>query len=318
MPFCYKCGAKIEETDRFCMQCGATVEIEPVNSKPVLNKSVGKPVVDKAPTITPPIAPVAPVQPSGIPQQPTVMQQATPVAMSFVDQQMANKQEAIKELNRMIAYFGPRQDRYDEYDRCGEKIEYFQKKRPRVRVSQGKGIAFLVIGIILAVVSLPIGLVSCTFSELSYEFNMADESAVNGSIIIWGLAFLLGIAFIIISCVKRKKYHEAVSNERYNQRYKYERRFDEISAMLTTHYKNFGPCVTGPSYTNPRILRALRDSINSGRADTIKEAINLLHTDARNSALDIQSKMNTRATSGGGRTPKTVTFFPASSFHLYQ
>ena len=320
MPFCYKCGSRIEETDRFCMKCGASVDVPTASPTPSPTKpSIVKPPVQaqQPVNVQPPIAttvvtpPVAPVS------QPVVQQQAaTPASMDYMQQQMANKSEALKELDRMIRYFGSKQDRYDEYDRCGEKIEYFNKPRARVYVPYGKGIVFLIFGIILTVISLPLGFVSCTVTEFSRELNMVDESAVNGTVFFWGSLFVLGIAFLIISFVKKRKYRDAVNNERYNQRHINEKRFDEISAMLTTHYKNFGPCITGPSYTNPRILRALRESISSGRADSIKEAINLLHLDARNSPLDLQASMKKRADSGSGRIKKTVIFFPASAFHL--
>ena len=64
-------------------------------------------------------------------------------------------------------------------------------------------------------------------------------------------------------------------NSRLNKIEQYDQRCKQIASELKEYYQGYGPCVVGSEYSAPKILVELKSIIESGRADTIKEAINI-------------------------------------------
>lgn len=163
----------------------------------------------------------------------------------------AMRNGALTELSKMHQYFSKVQSKYDEFDRINETLPKMNRvgKKP-----------MLVFGIITLSIALIFTVVAAnTHSEL------AITPCVLFSIIGFGL---LG-GFIAIEIVRKKR----VQN--------YNNRLIQLSKELMYHYNNYGKCQLGADYTNPRIIEKLYDMVQSGRADTIKEAVNQLLSDMR-------------------------------------
>ena len=71
-------------------------------------------------------------------------------------------------------------------------------------------------------------------------------------------------------------------------------RINELAQELTQHFRAYGYCPVGPEYTNPSILQQIMSVIQSGRAETPKEAINVLLDDAHKSSMEFAAMLTAR------------------------
>ena len=93
-------------------------------------------------------------------------------------------------------------------------------------------------------------------------------------------------------------------------------RLGQLIGELNSFYMGFGYCATGSYYTNPKILKLLKDKILSGRAYTIPDAIQILHRDARISAQQIANYMNSTLAVYSDYGDLKAPFFPATHFYV--
>ena len=196
-----------------------------------------------------------------------------------INQRVGVRQEEIAELNKMISYFSQMSAQYEEYDRVREMInpKYLRKR-----------VGLLVWGIIICVIGL-----------------------IFAFIPVWALAALLlpggalMIFFYIYTSYSRNKNY-AINCARY----------DELTAQLYQHYLNYGNCMVSAEYTNPSNLQAILNTIQSGRADTIKEALNILIEDAHRMNMETLATQTAVATAAAARGAKTAAVFSAANFFL--
>lgn len=94
----------------------------------------------------------------------------------------------------------------------------------------------------------------------------------------------------------------------------YQNRYKQLSEELDAHFKNYGYCPVAESYTNPKILREIREPINIGRADTIKESMNLLVQDAHNAEMESHAAATANSARNAARGANVAAFFTAASF----
>lgn len=235
------------------------------------------------------------------------------VPVSAIAQQGNLRQQSIIEINRMIQYFSKKQAQYDEYDDCCEKISYYSNPRSRVSVRGGRGTIFKVFGLIMTIG----GGIYCLFSLMVMavysKASRADPEAVAFMVIPW-VVLAAGIAFLIVSGIKSRAYAGRVKAERERLLRYYEERCDALASELSTYFFNYGYCPVAASYTNPRILQLIRDPINLGRADTIKEAINVMIMDTHNSEMELQAKLAAQSAASAARGAKAAAFFSAAHF----
>ena len=64
-------------------------------------------------------------------------------------------------------------------------------------------------------------------------------------------------------------------------------RYNIVVKELEEYYLSYGYCAIGMEFTNPRIIYKLADIVRQGRADNIKEAINILFTDAHRDRMEM-------------------------------
>lgn len=240
----------------------------------------------------------------------TVSEKASPIAI-----QEKTRTESIEEMNRMIQYFGQKQQQYDEYDDCVEKINYYSNPNSIVKVSGNRGTTQITIGIVMVCLTLFFGGFPALFSlfALGGSYDISSPLAI----LFFFTAFMVGgVVLVVLGVSKNSEYSRLVRQERANLLSKYDERLTELANELQIHYKKYGYCATGPSYTNPKILSKLNELLALGRADTIKEAINLMHQEAHNAEMELQAAMTARSAESAARGANTAAFFTAANFFL--
>lgn len=200
---------------------------------------------------------------------------------------MKTRNSELMELERMIRYFSQAADDYAEYDRLSTVID---------RYAKGKHHALLVWGIIIAVLGVFI------FSTTSSQMNNAQKGAIALASLIPGAAMIVGYVFYA------RNFDRTITRAIEQQ--------NEIAERLLAHYQDYGLCSVGAEYTNPANLSAIRDTIHSGRADTIKEAINILVEDAYRYNMQQIAAQTARNTAAAARGAKASAVFSAANFFL--
>lgn len=252
MAFCSRCGAQNADGVNFCVACGA---------------------------------PLQQAMPQAMPQaDPNMMQQQMAMMQQMMQQQQMNsmqavaqqRQDSLNEIDRMMAYFGQKQNEYDEYDYLNELIptQMYVKAKPMI-----------VFGIISTVLALIL---------------LSSRYGAGAVFLVIGLGLIGG--FIAINVNRSKKLNENLV------------RVSVLANELAEHYVNFGMCLVGAEYSNPRILAVIRDCIVAGRADTPKEAINVLLDENHKSnmeALAAQTAVNSAAAARGANV---AAAFAAANF----
>lgn len=153
-------------------------------------------------------------------------------------------------LDRLLNYFGPKQPQYDAFDDACKRVNHY---------ARGAKSALLVWGCIV----VGLALLMLVESLINYRYIS------DGPYFVFGILFLVvGIPMIVGGVLMK------VFNRRSSSRAKGD--YFTLSVELYTHFYECEDCPIGAEYTNPKILASLAYILQSGRADTIKEAINLL------------------------------------------
>lgn len=205
-------------------------------------------------------------------------------AAEFQTQKNAIRQSEMKELNDAMVYFAPKAEQFQAYDRICDLLAHY---------SRGARSALLVWGCIIATCGL----------LFSGSLLISEPSAAFALMCILGLPGILMIVGGILMKVKNKK------NLNYCQE-----EYARLSQELSDYYVSYPDCPVGPEYANPEILGILMDYLKSGRADTIKESINLAISDAKQNEMDEYMSAIAQQTAAINAQTKVATFFAAASF----
>ncbi len=225
-------------------------------------------------------------------------------AISTEDGKQKSRNDTLGELDRMIQYFDKKQKLYDEYDECCEKIVHYSDPKTRVVTSGGTGKGMTITGIVFFFIGC---VFSGLFSSCGYKSTIFQ---------FWVLVLLFGLVLILIGSLRKSHYWRNEEKKKASILSKSKNRFASLENELSQYYKAYGDCSTASSYTNPKILKYLRKLVELGRADNIKEAINLMHQESHNSEMEFQAIMAARTASGMARDTDTVTFYTAADFLL--
>ena len=220
--------------------------------------------------------------PAGTVQAPQQMPQQQ------MQQPAQSRQESLAELAKMMGYFGQKQMQYDEYDAVNYKMS---------KLLRGTSVAPLVWGIIIAI-----------FDSILI-FSFVTQGNFKGGIIPFFLFFLIPAVFLItyyIVCTTRR-------SRELNRCYD---RLAELANELTAHYAGYGYCIVGAEYTNPAILNRMAAVIQSGRADTPRDAVNVMLLDSHRSPMDFQAQMTTIASRQAARGAVNAAVFSAAAFFI--
>ncbi len=165
-----------------------------------------------------------------------------PLQSQFQMQKNAVRQSEIQSMQQTIQYFMQKKDVFDEYDAVSTLVQHY---------AQGASSALIVWGSIIAT----IGLFSLSGGPSVWAFSFLF-------LLFPGIMMIVGGILLKVNCRKKYAY--------------YQERYDALSQELYDHYTRYPNCPVGPEYCNPDILYSILSVLESGRADTIKESINLL------------------------------------------
>ncbi len=198
----------------------------------------------------------------------------------FQMQKNAIRQSEIQALEQALTYFSQKIGVFNEYDAVSNYVDYYRR---------GAKSGLIVWGAIL--------------STLGFLLAISDVSIAIYAILIFllpGTVMILG--GILMKINNRKKLNL------------YTQRYYQLSIELSEFYAQYPNCPVGREYINPNILAVVMRVLKSGRADTIKEAINLiLQENVNRKYLEHVQAINANMRAINANT-KAIAFFSAANF----
>lgn len=187
-------------------------------------------------------------------------------------QRGVQRQSEIAEMEKMMNYFFQKAAQYNEYDAVNERLFKLRGCSPKFLLSLA--CIFFTISFFGLVYLAALFLTWESQSVLFFDYNY--EGVIPG--VFYVLTFIPGTLFVFKYAKRLKKY---------NAETEYcIRRYYELADELYIHYINYKNCLIGPEYTNPSNLQVIYQTIVSGRADTTKEALNVLVEDAHRQKME--------------------------------
>lgn len=181
-------------------------------------------------------------------------------ATDYQAQKQAVRDSEIAALRDAIRYFSEKKPQYDRHDAVQERFIHYARGTNNVLIILGA--FFLVIGVILIVFFTPLRPSVTDLPILIAQFLTA----------IPGEAML--VIGIILKIIYRRKY------------VRYYAEYTQLAEELHEHYLAYDNCPVGQEYTNPAALLALLGILQSGRADTVKDAFDILLVDLNRRRVD--------------------------------
>ena len=203
-------------------------------------------------------------------------------AGGVVQQSFDLRRQSLEEMLRLIQYFSKKAPQYDEYERLNTRLIELDKDRFLGLRKLGQ--------ILLAIFSPFIAIFLIFYFSQRSELKADPDYSITEVIVafaIIGVILLICIWLITLPIFDRKKRREEAGRIIMRQ--------VAISGELGEYYREFGPCIVGYEYTNPRVLQMIAQTIENGRADTPKEAINRLLEDAHRTSVELQMQITAEA-----------------------
>lgn len=136
------------------------------------------------------------------------------------------------------------------------------------------------------------GGIICLFIGILFIINLITEDNINtaGKIVIPFLGTALIVLGLFLLFVMRKKNR----NRDIDRISELEMKREELWRQIVDAYNSYPHCPIGIEYCSPQPLKEIYDCLRMGRAETIKEAINLLLSDKHNAEM-LRVARNTQA-----------------------
>lgn len=224
-------------------------------------------------------------------------------------QRSVQRQCEISEVEKMINYFYQKSAQYNEYDLVNERLYKLSRSSSAHLMVWACILLTLSVYGIICMIALLVTWEAKNLDVFSYSYEDIIAATIFSSTIIPGI-------ILIISYVKRFKKHNLEMAQ-------YLKRYDELSEELYIHYIGYKNCPIGPEYTNPSNLQVIYQTIVSGRADTTKEALNVLVEDAHRKKMEDlaeataqYAKAAAQASAKAASSARTGAFFAAANFFL--
>ena len=252
MSFCVNCGAQISEQHKFCPGCGASNAA--ANTSAVVSTNQGA---------------VPQYNQNSYGNMPQNMNYGNPYYSTPYNDGMAVRQSELETMDRLINYFSAKQHVYDEYDYASNMI---------YRLSRFGGKAALIWSIILLAASFAFFISSIT-AGTNDLYNSYEQEEMAATFVILGVVSLVaggGLMGLFLGLKGKRRRQLVHFTDRYYQ----------LSDELYRHYCGYANCPIGPEYTNPSNLAVVKRTIISGRAYTIRDALNILVEDAHRARME--------------------------------
>lgn len=160
---------------------------------------------------------------------------------------------SIKELGNAYQYFSVRRDDYEKLDDMKEWIE-----------NTKNGAVGLLVGIFLNVIAF---------------ISVYDVSDSRYGICMDDVAFILFL-FAIAGALIYRFVHI------FKKKARYKVKIENLENDLIDYYNAYGYCPLGYEYSKPEIIHILADYVRKGRADTTKEALEIMFKDLHNQIVE--------------------------------
>ena len=214
------------------------------------------------------------------------VQQAQPV-MEYAQHNNAVRENELGLLTEIWKYFSRINPKYQEYDETCKKVNYY---------ARGASSALLIWGCILASIGLLFAIIFTT--------DYSTQDAVPVFLLLFTLPGVLMITGgILMKVNNRKKF------SRYQQQYA------QLFQEIYYHYSAYTGCPLGVEYTNPEVIAYIMKQIQSGRAYTVRDALNITVSQKASqiNRYTEQVQRNTQEISKAGKLP---VFLPADMFKI--
>lgn len=276
MPVCIRCGANLADTCKYCGVCGYPVKQTPAYACSNMSRANNSSQQTKAPVC---IRcgkqfgqndkfcgecgyPINQKTQSYAPNDRQQVNNTTPRKWT--------KEETVAELDRMLAYFSSFQDLYDKrdtysgiyYERLSERETRYNSYRyydenPQWTLINSYSLLFTISFISLIAAALILAL------NILFRWEYAVLIAI-GCFVLSGFCCYFGVVLLI-----KDNKHKRTSSKELTE---YKTRIEAVYNELKRLYENYGHSIVELEYTNPVILRKIKENIQSGRADTLLEA----------------------------------------------
>ena len=185
------------------------------------------------------------------------------VSQSTYEGIAGKRQVYLEELKREIAYFQQKTDKYNEIYSLQAGFPVIEKKK----VSDESNVyGFKVLGNFLTYGGM-------LFATILLLAGFSYSHLMIGALICF-IVGLVGIGALILYYKSldryKKKYEESIEAQN--------AAINRIKDELMVYYNAYGNCFVGFDYTFPDKLTKIYDLIQSGRAESIKDAIQIMET----------------------------------------
>ena len=167
----------------------------------------------------------------------------------------SEREESMEQLRDMYNYFSVKEAEYDEVIKLDTEIN-----SPIIVSNAGK-----IWGLILTI-----------FGGCCVPLAIAAHSIEAFIAVI----IILGPGILLLTSRSRKI--KRIQRERETK----QARLQVVAEDVVSYYNNYGPCPLGIEFTDPKSLETIYEVIRSGRADSLKEAINILANDEHNAEME--------------------------------
>ena len=213
-----------------------------------------------------------------------------------------DRRASAHELFRTIEYFEEKQDLYDEYDRLS--------RQDIPMTSNSIFFNWYWFKVIWLIYILVVPVLFCFGFLTKWILFPSDDLLTTGIFIILCIAVFIvsllpSVLYVIFQIVKIKKKKKLLAEL-------LERRA-VVANELAENFRNFGYCVVGMEYTNPRILKRILGMIQDGRADTPKEALNTLINDHHNAIMRMKAEQTAIAANAAARYARSTAEYAESA-----
>ncbi len=212
---------------------------------------------------------------------------AAPQPVSNIQVTSRIRQEELRQMDNLLSYFSLKQQQYNEYDR----VSAFINESNHVCM-----VPALVWGIILSVIGLYMGI----------YLGIALTGALLIAVVLILLFCSPGTGLILLYVFRNIKRTKDLSSALI--------RYHQLAEELTNHYNAYINCPIGPEYTNPSNLDVVRRTIISGRADTVKEALNILVEDAHRSRMEDLSLETAQYAASAASSARVAAVFTVANY----
>ena len=159
-----------------------------------------------------------------------------------------NRSAALDEITRIMDHFDPVADDFRRVDAINDEINFLSHKSYAGVI--GAGIVILVIGVLIMLCGgIPVGIAM----------------------------LIVGIVLFVVPGVQKNNDSKTIEDLKEEKR--------DLSKLLLDRYNEYPNCPIGIEYCREDVLYDLYEYLRKGRAETIKEAINLLESDEHNAEM---------------------------------